>query len=77
MQSFSFRRSRLFIWNFFPARLALRSIAGRWRAGGSWQSNKNPNNPVHPACPPISLEGLKTFFVKRIKLVDFYGWMHF
>jgi len=23
-----------------PARLALRSIAGRWRAGGSWQSNK-------------------------------------
>jgi hypothetical protein len=38
---------------------------------------KYPDNPVHPACPPISLEGLKTFFVEMIKFVDLYLWMHF
>jgi len=35
-ESFSYRRSRLFIWNFF------------WK----FQiQNKNPDNPVNPACP--------------------------
>jgi hypothetical protein len=40
-------------------------------SGKGKKQKQDPGNPVNPACPPISLEGLKTFFVERIKLLIF------